>query len=117
MQILQSRPTRVEPQQLELVRLQTQSFVFSRLIWNLCQCAQFVGCMCGQAREGTEAGLCLQVKQTVWSWVRGAGQNSIPAFLKNKIAQNAACLLQVDPISTEISLLSGSTDHHSACGN
>ncbi|CAK0782799.1 hypothetical protein CVIRNUC_005994 [Coccomyxa viridis] len=53
-EILQSRPTRVEPQQLELV------------------------------------------KQTVWSWVRGAGQNSIPAFLKNKIAQNAACLLQMD---------------------
>ena len=43
----------------------------------------------------------VQVKQTVWSWVRGAGQNSIPAFLKNKIAQNAACLLQVGPISTK----------------
>ena len=99
MQILQSRPTRVEPQQLELVRLQRQSFVVNCPMWNLCRCAQSVGCMCGQAREGTRAGVCLQVKQTVWSWVRGAGQNSIPAFLKNKIAQNAACLLQVNSIS------------------
>jgi hypothetical protein len=38
----------------------------------------------------------LQVNQTVWSWVRGAGQNAVPPFLKNKIAQNAACLLQVE---------------------
>ena len=57
--------------------------------------------MRGQACENFELVLYLQVKQTVWSWVRGAGQNSIPAFLKNKIAQNAACLLQVDSILTE----------------
>ena len=37
----------------------------------------------------------LQIEQTVWSWVRGAAQNAAPAFLKNKIAQNAACILQV----------------------
>ena len=101
MQILQSRPTRIEPRQLELVRLQRQSIVFNCPMWSLCQCAQFVGCMCGQARGGAESVLCVQVKQTVWAWVRGAGQNSVPAFLKNKIAQNAACLLQVDPTSTE----------------
>ena len=37
----------------------------------------------------------LQVKQTTWSWARGAAQNSLPAFLRNKIAQNVACILQV----------------------
>ena len=37
----------------------------------------------------------MQVDQTVWSWVRGAGQSAVPPFLKNKIAQNATCLLQV----------------------
>jgi hypothetical protein len=37
----------------------------------------------------------LQVKQTTWSWARGAAQNGLPAFLRNKIAQNVACILQV----------------------
>lgn len=41
--------------------------------------------------------LWLQIKQTIWSWVRGAAQNTLPPFLKNKIAQNAACVLQVSP--------------------
>ncbi|CAL8470725.1 g10267 [Coccomyxa elongata] len=36
------------------------------------------------------------IKQTVWSWVRGAAQNALQPFLKNKIAQNAACIVQMD---------------------
>ncbi len=47
----------------------------------------------------------VQIEQTVWSWVRGASQNALPAFLKNKIAQNAACILQVCDTTPLISTL------------
>lgn len=53
--------------------------------------------VCNGLAKDLQQHIALQVTQTVWTWVRGAGQNAVPPFLKNKIAQNAACLLQVEP--------------------
>ena len=80
--MLQKSSKTLDQQQLALVGQAPSLPVFPWFVLLLLPHSSATGCM-------------LQVEQTVWSWMRGAGQNALPAFLKNKIAQNAACILQV----------------------